>query len=109
MGEVVVVAIMTANEGQRDQLEEIAREVVIPPTHGEEGCIAFALHRDVRDPDRLAFIERWASPEALEAHLQQPHLAAFREKAGPLNAQPPQILVLEGIAAGDAVKGVLGG
>ncbi len=108
MGEVVVVAIMTAKDGQRDELEAVAREVVIPPTHEEEGCIRFALHRDVRDPNRLALIERWASSEALEKHLGQPHLAEFREKAGPLNAAPPDILVLEGVAAGDAVKGILG-
>lgn len=108
MGEVVVVAIMTANEGQRDELEALAKEIVIPSTHDEEGCITFALHRDVRDPSRLAFIERWASSEALEKHLQQPHLAAFREKAGPLNAQPPTILVLEASVAGDPAKGILG-
>lgn len=108
MSQVVVVAIMTAVEGQRDELEKVTREIVIAPTHQEEGCLTYALHRDIRDANKLAFIERWESMELLQKHLSAPHLAEFREKIEPLCAEPMQILVLEGIPEGDATKGVLG-
>ena len=55
------------------------------------------FHRSRNDD---AFI-RYAAPLAFGN-------GAFREKAGPLNAQPPTILVLEASVAGDPAKGILG-
>jgi len=109
MSEVVVVAVMHAAEGQRDAIEQVAREVLIPATHGEAGCITFALHRDARDPNCLVLIERWADGTALASHMETAHLAEFRAQVGPLSARIPDVYVLDGVAAGDTVKGVLGG
>lgn len=109
MSEVVVVAVMHAADGQRDGIERVARDVLIPATHEEHGCITFALHRDSRDPNCLVIIERWADAAALGRHMETAHLADFRAQVGPLSASIPDIYVLEGSAAGDAVKGVLGG
>lgn len=108
MGEVVVIAVVHAAAGARDAVESLVREQLIPGTHAEEGCITFALHRDTRDPDRLVIIECWADGAALGAHLETPHLAAFRAAVAPLSAAPADVYVLEGVAAGDAIKGVLG-
>ena len=43
----------------------------------EEGCEHYAFSLDAADPDLVHVAERWASPEALAAHGQQPHQKAF--------------------------------
>jgi quinol monooxygenase YgiN len=105
---VVVVAILTAREGMEQAAEELVMREVIPPTHGEDGCAAFALHRDTADPRRLVLIERWADRAALDAHLATEHLRAFRAKAPEVFDGPAQVLVLDPRPAGDPAKGVLG-
>lgn len=107
MSEVVVVAVITAKEGMRDRIEELARDVAIPGTHAEPGCIAYALHRDTRNPDRLAFVERWTSAAALGEHMQTAHLKEFVAAVADLTAAPSEVFVLEPCGYG-AEKGVLG-
>ena len=78
MPEVVVVAVVTAADGKGAEVEALIRSLLVPPTHAEEGCIAFALHRDLADPHRRVLVERWTSRDALDQHLATEHLAAFR-------------------------------
>jgi quinol monooxygenase YgiN len=106
--EVVVVAIVTAREGSADAAEELLRGV-IPPTHEEDGCLAFALHRDPADAQRFVLIERWASREALDRHLASDHIAAFVARLGEVRDAPTQVLVLDPVPVGDPAKGILGG
>ena len=61
MSEVVVVGSFTAREEKQDEAAA-AFEALMAPTHDEDGCILYALHRGAEDPRRLAFVERWASP-----------------------------------------------
>jgi quinol monooxygenase YgiN len=107
MSEVVVVAIISAAAGKGADAEALITRSLIPPTHAEDGCIAFALHRDFSDPDRLVLVERWTGREALDRHLAADHLAAFRAAVAPLSAAPAQVVVLEPIPAGDPAKGSL--
>ena len=88
---------------------EAAFAQVVPPTHAEEGCLRFALHRVAADPDRFVLVERWASREALDEHLAMPHLAAFREAGAGIWAEPPEITVLEPHPVGGPAKGTLAG
>ncbi len=108
MSEVIVVAAITAKDGMRDQLEALARDVAIDATHKEDGCIAYALHRDVRNSNRVVFIERWVSQAALDAHLQTPHLQQFVRAVGAVAVGPPELYVLEPCGYGDPAKGLLG-
>lgn len=108
MAEVVVVAVVTAKDGMRGQVEELAREVLIPATHAEEGCVLFALHRDARDPARLVIVERWRDADALGAHMQTAHLGSFREQVGEFTTGPAEVFVLDPIAMGEPDKGALG-
>ena len=94
MSEVVVVAIITAAAGHEQAVQDLATSV-IAETHREEGCIAYALHRDVGDPTRFVYVERWASLETLTAHGASAHIARFREALQPLAGAPSQVLVLE--------------
>lgn len=105
MSQIVVTAILAV---QPDKVEEVKRyltETVLPPTHEEEGCIAYTLHQDVEDPTRLVFVEKWASKEALDAHMQSPHVQAMLAFAGDKLAAHPAIHVLAPVSSGG--KGVL--
>ena len=45
--------------------------------------------RDVEDPLRLVFVERWADRDALHAHFSVPASGDFVRAAEPLTAEPP--------------------
>ena len=70
MPEVVVVGSFKINPGKEEEALD-AFKALVAPTHGEDGCILYALHRGVEDPARLTFIERWESRELLDAHLDR--------------------------------------
>jgi quinol monooxygenase YgiN len=108
VSEVVVVAIVTAAEGKSAQAEALVR-TIIPPTHAEDGCITFALHRDLDNPGTLILVERWTSREALDRHLATEHLGAFRAQMPSVAGAPVQVMVMEALPEGDAIKGVLSG
>jgi quinol monooxygenase YgiN len=106
MPEVVVVGSFTAAPGREAEAEAAFRGL-LEPTHGEEGCILYALHRGVDDPRRLAFVERWASREALEAHLGSPHIAEVLSRAAELFGDSGDIVVYEALPGGEPRKGSL--
>jgi quinol monooxygenase YgiN len=108
MADVVVVVLFRAVAGGGADAEAAFAEVV-PPTHAEEGCDLFAVHRVAGDPDRFVLIERWASREALDEHLASPHLAAFRARGADIWAEPPEITLAEALPLGEAEKGSLAG
>lgn len=109
MAEVVVVVRFRAAPGKAGEAEAAFADVV-PATHAEEGCVLFAVHRVAGDPDAFVLIERWASREALDAHLETAHLAAFRARGADIWAEPPQLTVAaEPLSLGDPGKGSLAG
>jgi quinol monooxygenase YgiN len=66
-----------------------------PQVLAEPGCLAYDYTRDTAsprdpqpqlDPDRITLIERWASPGALKAHLETPHMKAAGAKMKDLRA-----------------------
>ena len=106
MPEVIVVGAFKANPGKEEEALE-AFEALVQPTHDEEGCILYALHRGADDPARLTFIERWESRELLDAHLGSPHVAALLERAEELFGENADITVYEAVPAGESHKGSL--
>lgn len=108
MPEIVVVVLSRAVPGRVEEGLEAFAEVAAT-THTEEGCVAYALHRSPADPDLIVLVERWASREALDAHLATEHLAAFRRDSHDIWAAPAEIHVLEPVSAGDPAKGLLSG
>jgi quinol monooxygenase YgiN len=106
MAEVVVVGSFTALPGKEAEAEEAFRNLVAP-THGEDGCILYSLHRGVDNPAKLAFIERWASREALEAHLGSTHIAAALARATELFGESGDITFYEPLPEGEERKGSL--
>ncbi len=105
MAEIVVVGAFTAKPGKEQDAKE-AFQRLIEPTHGEPGCILYALHQCADDPARLAFIERWASREELDAHLNSDHIADALQRVDEL-FQTSDITVYTPLPGGESKKGSL--
>jgi quinol monooxygenase YgiN len=106
VSEIVVVGSFTAEPGKEDEALA-AFEALVEPTHAEPGCILYALHQGGDDPRRLAFVERWASREELDAHLASPHVAAVLERVEELFGDSADIVVYEAVPGGERTKGAL--
>jgi quinol monooxygenase YgiN len=106
MPEIVVVGSFKINAGKEDEALE-AFKALVEPTHREDGCILYALHRGIDDPGRLTFIERWESRELLDAHLNSDHVSALLERADELWGDQGEITVYEAVPAGEPKKGWL--
>ncbi len=106
VSEIIVIASAKAKLGREKDLEAQFR-MVIPPTHEEKGCIKYAFHKSLSDPQAYVMVERWTSKEALDQHLASPHVQTLFKNIADLVQAPPIIQVLESIPAGQADKGIL--
>ena len=89
-----VLAIITAKPGQRDAILKHFR-ANMPAVHAEKGCVEYMPTVDVAQlgtgqsafgDDSFVVIEKWESAEALKAHGQSPHMAAYAAKTKDLVA-----------------------
>lgn len=94
---LTVIAEMVAKPGREDELRRQLLALV-EPTHKDEGCVQYDLHRSTDEPARFVFVENWTSRECLDKHLATPHLQAFLKATPDLLAEPPRILTYERIA-----------
>ena len=105
MAEVVVVGSFVAREGKEDEARS-AFESLVDPTHAEDGCILYALHQGHDDRRRFVFVERWASEDAINAHLESDHVKDLLTKADDLFASS-DITVYDALPGGEERKGSL--
>lgn len=66
--------------GAEEKLRAVL-EGIVEPTRNEAGALQYDLHRDLKEPARFVFVERWESEEALAAHARSAHILAYREAA----------------------------
>ena len=78
MVQLTIVANIYAHADQID-LVRAELEKLIPITRAEEGCLQYDLHQDNENPAHFMFYENWESREHWQAHMNAPHLAAYRE------------------------------
>lgn len=91
---IVVLGSVVAREGSVPRalalsLEHVAR------SRAEPGCISHAVHRDAENPQRLVFVEHWASQEALWQHFKVPASRIFAKAMGELATEPPTLSIYE--------------
>ena len=91
----------------------IAGTVRVPPEHieslrphmlamltasrAEEGCLEYSYGLDVADPGLIRIFEIWRDRACLDAHIQTPHMAAWRA-AWPAHGVSDRRLVLYEVA-----------
>jgi quinol monooxygenase YgiN len=85
-----VVARIVALPNKVEALKAVLLEL-IEPTRQENGCIKYELLQNQFDPTDFTFVEEWTSHEALNIHLDSPHLQAGVAKLESLVAAAPDI------------------
>lgn len=103
MSEINTVAVITAKPGSGDQVEQALKQLA-EATHAEDGCIRYSLQRGIEDPNVFVTIEKWDSPESLQAHLGSSHIAQALSSTAEVLAMPPQIIPLSAVEAGETAK-----
>ena len=101
-----VIALITAQPGQRDQVLA-AFNANVPTVLAEAGCIEYGATVDAKDlppsrnsvgPDTFVVVEKWASLAALQAHAVAPHMKTYGAAVKEMVANRV-IHVLEPVAA----------
>ncbi|MFF5654092.1 putative quinol monooxygenase [Streptomyces collinus] len=103
---VILVATMVAKPGQEELIEKTLT-AALPAVHAEPGCLLYALHRKAGTTGEFVMIEKWASQEALGAHMKG---AAMREIGIALAqalAGPPDMAFLDALPAGGRDAGAV--
>ncbi|MGP1684134.1 MAG: SDR family NAD(P)-dependent oxidoreductase [Giesbergeria sp.] len=72
----IVTGHAIAGEGAEDEIGRLALAHVLR-SRQEPGCLSHEVSRDLENPRRLLFVERWADMAALQAHFQVPASRAF--------------------------------
>ena len=85
----VVTRADTHAEALRLSHEHVARSLQEP------GCLRHSVMPDFAHPQRLVFVEQWASIEDLLRHFRLPASIAFARAIGALAAQPPEMKIYD--------------
>ena len=88
MGNIHVVAVITAKTGMREKILEAFHQNS-PTVREEQGCIAYVATVDANDvgalqtkfgDDTFVVVEKWENLSALKDHAASPHMAAYGQK-----------------------------
>jgi quinol monooxygenase YgiN len=90
---VYVIATLTIKPEMKAELFAAAKDC-IAATRAEKGCISYDLFESTTDPDKLVFVELWASAERLPEHSRSDHMRAFGRVAVKCFAAPVQIEII---------------
>ena len=92
MKTLTVVATFQARPGKEAALREVLLGL-LTPTRKEAGCLNYDLHELPGDPARFLFHENWTGKEALDAHMQTPHVQKLLPRVDELCVAFPDIVV----------------
>jgi quinol monooxygenase YgiN len=69
---IVAVATVKAVKGKEDQVADALRKAA-QDSRRDDGCMAYEVHVDLSDASTFTIYERWASEQALRAHIKSDH------------------------------------
>ncbi|MBU3994809.1 MAG: antibiotic biosynthesis monooxygenase [Actinobacteria bacterium] len=109
MSNVVVVVFRAI--ATPEHLQEVldAFESIALKTHAEEGCLGWAIHQGVENPNEIIEVSRWVSPEASVEHGATDHvqwILTVLNRPGVLQV-PGELSTLRALGFGTAEKGWL--
>lgn len=106
--EVVVIYRAISTPEHRDEVRD-AFDAIALRTHAETGCLGWAIHQGVDDPNEFIEVSRWVSPEASAAHGASEHvqwILTILNREGVL-ATPGVLSTTRALGLGTAEKGYL--
>jgi quinol monooxygenase YgiN len=85
-----VVATIKVKEGQGEEFEKVATELVKKVNENEKGCLLYQLyHGD--EPNTYVFMERYADDAAVEAHRASEHFKTLGRAMGAFMDGKPDV------------------
>lgn len=78
---IIVIGWVRLEAGELEKLHDAAI-AMLEETRKEAGCISYTYSRALEEPDVMRIAEIWESQEALTAHSQSAHMAAFNQAIG---------------------------
>jgi quinol monooxygenase YgiN len=84
MSRVTYFVRMIAKEGKAGVVEELLLTNVERIRQGEEGNLAFAVHRSTDNPNEFWLYETWESEEAVDKHESGVAFEEYKTKLRPL-------------------------
>jgi quinol monooxygenase YgiN len=106
MSQINVLALFRAKTEHRDELKR-QLTALAEAVHTEPGCLLYSLQQGADDPDVFAYVEKWESDEALEAHGRAPHMLDGGAERTALMAEPARVVVTRSVGAGTDEQGLL--
>lgn len=106
--EVVVVYRAIATPEHRDEVRDAFAAIALQ-THAEPGCLGWAIHQGVDDPNEFIEVSRWVSAEASAEHGASEHvqwILGILGREGVL-AAPGVLSTTTALGLGTAEKGYL--
>jgi quinol monooxygenase YgiN len=76
---VIIVGSLSFDPKDRDDVLSSLKETT-RLSRLDAGCVEYFWAEDLDEANTFQFFECWESQEALDAHLAQPHEAAFAER-----------------------------
>ena len=76
---IIIAGSMTFAAADRDDVLASLAEVT-DASRRDAGCVEYFWSEDLEAANTFRFFECWQSQELFEAHLAQPHEAAFAER-----------------------------
>ncbi|MBA3263792.1 MAG: antibiotic biosynthesis monooxygenase [Thermoleophilaceae bacterium] len=96
---MIVIARFRPRPERRDDLVALLEEVQAA-SRDDEGCLHYGYYTEITDPLSFVAVEEWRDPEALAAHLRQPHVARLIGALPELGDGRPEIAAHEVAASG---------
>jgi quinol monooxygenase YgiN len=94
---IVVMAVTEVKAGKGDDFIKEYRQA-LPKVLKDPGAIAYILHRDLKNPDKFYFYEKYADQKAVDYHVTTAHFKAFMGATGAFTKGQPVINICQEVS-----------
>ncbi len=78
-----IYVIYRSFPGKREAfIEKIRSEGIANDVRAEKGCVRYDYYLSEKDPNEILLVEAWETKEYQQIHVEQPHMAKFKEFKG---------------------------
>ena len=91
---IVIVAKRILKQGVKEAYMETVKPL-IDASRKEEGCISYDLFEDTKNPNVLAFIERWKDQAAIDFHGKTEHFTTIVPQLAKFSDEPSDVTLYE--------------
>lgn len=101
---IIVLGNVLIQDGRLSEALAVSKAHVLR-SREEPGCLEHGVSVDAMNPNRLVFVEQWASMDALQAHFAVPGSRDFVKALTAIAAAPPSMALYEASAMQPSGKG----